>query len=138
LPELEALLDPRHVLDKAEAREPAIESILAETQGLLDLLADRYECPIPVFVSSCRVFGYGVETAMLVHIAKLIGVGTAREKLIGKYKATAQNHWAKGMYADHGFVPSDAGFVWRGAPAIASPSWAKIAGRLTSTTDQHN
>ena len=81
---------------------------------------------IPVFVLSCRVFGYGVETAMLAHIAKRSGVGSAREELIGKYKATAQNHLAKGMYADHGFASSDADFVWRGAPAITAPSWAKI------------
>lgn len=48
LPELEVLLDPRRALDKAETREPAVESILAQTQVLLDLLADRYECPIYV------------------------------------------------------------------------------------------
>ena len=43
LPELEALLDPRHALDKAETRDPTVESILAQTQVLLDLLADKYE-----------------------------------------------------------------------------------------------
>lgn len=63
---------------------------------------------------------------MLAHIARLSGVGTAREELVGKYKATAQNHLAKDMYADHGFAPSDAGFVWRGEPAIAAPFWARL------------
>lgn len=58
---------------------------------------------IEAFVLSCRVFGYGVETAMLDEIlsrAKALGA----TRLTGRFLPTTQNHMARDMYLDHGFT----------------------------------
>jgi len=80
---------------------------------------------VRAFVLSCRVFGYGVETAML---AKLTSV--AKAPLVGTYKPTKVNHLAKGMYPDHGFVADpevEGRFVFEGTP-IEMPGHAKLIG----------
>lgn len=57
---------------------------------------------IEAFVLSCRVFGYGVETAMLDEIrASARARGATR--LIGRFISTTQNQMARDMYLDHGF-----------------------------------
>ena len=58
---------------------------------------------VDAFVLSCRVFGYGVETAMLGAIrdkAKTLGA----TRLSGRFIPTTQNHMARDMYLDHGFT----------------------------------
>ncbi|MEO7368291.1 MAG: HAD-IIIC family phosphatase, partial [Gemmatimonadaceae bacterium] len=87
------------------------------------------EAEIPIFVLSCRVFGYGVETAMLREIARRSDIGGARTKLIGHYRPTDQNYPARTMYADHGFNADSGRFVWMGEPALPTVAWADI--RLT-------
>lgn len=83
---------------------------------------DATSAHIPIFVLSCRVFGYGVEAAMIAHIAKRTEIGSTRKRLVGMYKGTSQNHLAKNMYLDHGFTATDAGFEWRGSgrPAVTT------------------
>jgi len=80
---------------------------------------------IPVFVLSCRVFGYGVETAVLTQMSRIcMQAGTP--KLIGKFRATSQNHPGRAMYLDHGFQLSGDDFVWACDTAIAHVSWATV------------
>jgi FkbH-like protein len=69
------------------------------------------EVHIPAFVLSCRVFGYGVETAMLDEIARRFGADGQRRRLVGHARVTAQNRPCRAMYADHGFAPEGDGYV---------------------------
>jgi FkbH-like protein len=84
---------------------------------------DRESVEIPVFVLSCRVFGYGVETAMLGEIQRSLLTGGKR--LIGHFRATTQNHLCKSMYIDHGFTVDGDLFVWSGA-LILNPEWTEV------------
>jgi FkbH-like protein len=85
---------------------------------------------IPVFVLSCRVFGYGVETALLseaVRRAKNKGGNTSLPgPVIGDYKANAQNHPCRNMYRDHGFTLDNDVYKWNGLPAFPDVPWAQI------------
>jgi len=81
---------------------------------------------IPVFVLSCRVFGYGIETAMLNAIASRCDIGGRIETLIGEYRANAQNQPCRNMYTDHGFTVVDGRFCWSGEPTMPSVSWATV------------
>lgn len=104
-----------------------IEELLASARGhlLIGRASDRFgdmgdicialvrhegeQAEIPIFVLSCRVFGYGVETAMLDEIVRCIDLGERTSQLVGHYVATAQNHMARNMYADYGFERLDDG-----------------------------
>jgi FkbH-like protein len=81
---------------------------------------------IPVFVLSCRVFGYGVETAMLNEIAKRCDVGGRIKSLVGDYRANTQNHPCRNMYAEHSFAFEGGRFYWDGAHPMPSVTWAEI------------
>ncbi len=80
---------------------------------------DAQEVQIPVFVLSCRVFGYGVETEMLKQIRHRFGVGRERSRLVGYYRASPQNHPGRAMYTDHGFAQDGDAFVLAGESALA-------------------
>ena len=56
---------------------------------------DSQKVENPAFVLSCRVFGYGVETAMLAEIGRRWATGS--KSLIGHYRATNQNQLCKNM-----------------------------------------
>lgn len=81
---------------------------------------------IPIFVLSCRVFGYGVETAMLNEIAKLSHVGSQKTSLTGHCRPTNQNHLSRNMYLDHGFQQVDEKFVLKEQNIIPSVPWAEV------------
>ena len=86
--------------------------------------ADRVE--IPLFVLSCRAFGYGVESAMLAEIARRFEVRPRGKSLIGHYRSTAQNHPCRNMYSDHGFVLKDGVFRCEGSTPIPTVPWAEV------------
>ncbi len=78
------------------------------------------------FVMSCRVIGYGVETALLAHVAeeaRTEGAGA----LVGEYIQTAKNAPAKDFYARHEFAAPD------GAQANGVHRWSRplAGGTLT-------
>jgi len=85
---------------------------------------------IPVFVLSCRVFGYGVETALLAEVVRRAKNRGANESLagpvIGDYKANAQNHPCRNMYRDHGFALENDVYIWNGMPPFPEIPWAQI------------
>ena len=80
---------------------------------------------IPVFVLSCRVFGYGVETAMLAQMSRL-SIQAGKPKLIGKFRATSQNYPGRHMYRDHGFDQAGEDFSLACRVAIMDVPWATI------------
>jgi FkbH-like protein len=87
-------------------------------------LPDRAE--IPVFVLSCRVFGYGIESVMLGEIGRRCSIGSKRGSLIGHYRSTTQNHPCRNMYTDHGFKLVDGVFKWTGLPPLPAVPWAEV------------
>lgn len=82
---------------------------------------DRVE--IPIFVLSCRVFGYGVETVMLDDIAIRCGISVSGVRLVGYYNPNGQNNPCSTMYLDHGFRKSTNCFEWTGSPAFPIVDW---------------
>jgi FkbH-like protein len=81
---------------------------------------------IPIFVLSCRVFGYGVETAVLNEIIRRCAVGKQKTTLVGHYRSTNQNHSCRNMYVDHGFEQVGGNFVWTGSTSVKAVRWAEI------------
>ncbi len=87
------------------------------------------EWTIDSLLMSCRVIGYGVETALLAVLtadARAAAVPT----LVGEFIATAKNAPARDFYSRHGFVPdpgaSDGTERWRWELAqgpVAHPDW---------------
>ncbi|MDQ1451953.1 MAG: hypothetical protein QOK38_1819 [Acidobacteriaceae bacterium] len=81
---------------------------------------------IPVFVLSCRVFGYGVETALLNHVKRSAGFPGRGKQILGRYVATAFNEPGRDTYARHGFTEEDDAWVYRGGGAIEDPDWLTV------------
>lgn len=81
---------------------------------------------IPVFVLSCRVFGYGVETALLNMIKRRFGA-QGPQRLTGEHIPTQVNGPCRDTYAENGFRQDDALWVWvpDGAP-IEDPVWLSV------------
>lgn len=79
---------------------------------------------IPVFVLSCRVFGYGVETVVLDRIKKDAAARLGAAKVKGRFVENAHNKPCRSMYEAHGFVSKDG--VWvhpGGATSAPDPIW---------------
>ncbi len=83
---------------------------------------DRVE--IPVFVLSCRVFGYGIEK-VVVNAAKRL----ARDldlPLTGLCEESAYNEPSRTVYPENGFVQGGSAWHWRGDGPIEDPPWLKV------------
>ena len=81
---------------------------------------------IPIFVLSCRVFGYGVETALLNHIKRSAGFPGRGRQIAGRYVTTAVNEPCRNTYAQHGFTQDGGMWVYRGGGAIEDPDWLTV------------
>jgi FkbH-like protein len=96
---------------------------------------DSPSAEIPVFVLSCRVFGYGVETAVLGEIIRRCEL--ANKTIVGRYRATNQNQACRYMYLDHGFEQVDDDiFQWSGSKTIRSVPWADVRLGASARSDQ--
>jgi FkbH-like protein len=86
---------------------------------------------IDSFLMSCRVIGYGIETALLGLIARDAGRAGAAG-LVGEFIPTAKNKPAEDIYRKHGFAPvgeDDGVALWEldlRAGGIALPAWVSI------------
>jgi FkbH-like protein len=83
---------------------------------------------IPVLVLSCRVFGYGVEKALLNYIYRSIesrGDG-ARKVIVGSYRETPQNEPCRKFYPDSGFIWEGGAWVCRGELHVEDPDWLTV------------
>jgi FkbH-like protein len=67
---------------------------------IMALTRNRDRMEIPYFVLSCRVFGYGMEFAMLEYARRLAAAG---DSLFGQLVKTEFNQPCQGVYADAGF-----------------------------------
>ena len=106
---------------------------------LLDLTG--HEISIPVFVLSCRVFGYGIEHAVLSAIKRLAHgeLGGKNRPIRGAYRETAHNEPCRRMYPENGFSREDGSWVIREVDPIGNTppgsrsltSWeATVTGRI--------
>ena len=91
---------------------------------------DGTECTIDSFLMSCRVIGYGVESALLAFACNRARLARATA-IVGEFAATAKNVPAADFYAKHGFVVEDgAATIQRWhltlADAVASPRWIRV------------
>lgn len=86
--------------------------------------ADRLE--IPIFVLSCRVFGYGVETALLNYVKRSVGFPAAGKQIVGRYVETPFNEPCRKTYEQHGFERDGEQWVYRGGDAMEDPDWLSV------------
>ncbi|HWE95435.1 MAG TPA: HAD-IIIC family phosphatase [Tepidisphaeraceae bacterium] len=90
--------------------------------AVVHTLADRIE--IPVFVLSCRVFGYGIED-VVVNAVKCM----AREKnlpIVGPFTETAHNEPCRKVYPNNGFTREGPAWVYNGNDEIKDPAWLSV------------
>ena len=80
---------------------------------------------IPVWVLSCRVFGFGIESAMLRYVAELgqrLGVGVVRGLIV----ETPNNQPCRGVYKTNGFVAGESG--WQSSGVLPEvPAWLTVS-----------
>lgn len=113
-----------HTILLVEARDK-FGSMGTVSVAVTEERSDRIE--IPIFVLSCRVFGYGVETALLNHIKRSAGFPGRGRQIAGKYVATAVNEPCRDTYAQHGFMQDGEMWVYQGGDAIEDPDWLTVA-----------
>jgi FkbH-like protein len=80
---------------------------------------------IPIWVLSCRVFGFGIESAMLGYVAGLgqrLGVSVVRGLIV----ETPNNQPCREVYASNGFVAGEAGWELSSAVTPVVPEWLAV------------
>ena len=90
---------------------------------------------IPIFVLSCRVFGYGFETVMLNAICRLgpSSAGSdALRTIVGLYQETPLNGPSRTMYPDHGFTQGDGEWIREGGTTREDPAWLDVHDLVTA------
>jgi FkbH-like protein len=86
---------------------------------------------IPVFVMSCRVFGFGVETLLLEHLKRLAQLRFGASSLRGYFTPTEHNAPCRDMYPEHGFVQEGGEWRYNGEPSERKlPTWFTLSGFL--------
>ncbi len=84
------------------------------------------EVRIPIFVLSCRVFGYGFETAVLNAIGRRAARAGEAASIVGLYRETPVNQPCRSMYPDHGFRWADDRWRLDAIAPAPDPSWLKV------------
>ena len=99
--------------------------------ALIDLAGP--ELLIPVFVLSCRVFGYGIEDAVLGAVKRLAHRPSGREPVLirGSYRETALNEPCRAMYPRNGFSWDGHSWVFQHAESHEDPTWLTIVDHLS-------
>jgi FkbH-like protein len=82
---------------------------------------------IPVFVLSCRVFGYGIEVAVLNHAKGLAMELGESDLIVGAYKETAYNQPCRTFYPGNGFTWDGIAWTYRGRANARNPEWLSIS-----------
>lgn len=77
---------------------------------------------IPTFVLSCRVFGFGMEDA-LINMVKRSRPGVP---IFGHYKETSHNEPCRNTYPRNGFVWENSEWVFRGTEPNPDAKWLAI------------
>ncbi len=116
-----------HIILVAEGRDKFGDMGIVSAM-VLDATAAALE--VSIWVLSCRVFGYGIETALLNEVRRL-GQGMGWATLRGKIVETPANGPCREVYATHGFVLE--GDVWVGdtATVTADPVWLGVTSHVS-------
>jgi FkbH-like protein len=87
---------------------------------------------IPVFVLSCRVFGYAIEDAALNAVKRLAraGAGNGPMAIRGAFKETPHNEPCRAMYPKNGFARDGDVWVLAAVDAPPDPAWLTVVNRL--------
>ena len=89
---------------------------------------------LSVFVLSCRVFGYGIENAVLNTVKRMAGKDepTPPPIIVGEYKETPHNEPCRSMYPDNGFTWNGSQWVYdvKADDVLVDPSWLTIDNQI--------
>ncbi len=110
----------RHVLivdvaDKFGAMGTVCAAVLHETEQAVE---------IPIFVLSCRVFGYRIED-VIIDTAKRMSADRG-VPVCGLYRETAHNEPCRRVYPDNGFVWTSEQWRYQGDSATELPEWLEV------------
>ena len=116
---------PRHQIVVAEAADK-YGSMGLVCAVLLDMTGP--EIVIPIFVLSCRVFGYGIENAVLNSVRRRARGPFGREgrPIRGAYRETAHNEPCRRMYPESGFARDGESWVLERVEPPDDPIWLTI------------
>ena len=100
------------------------------------LIAERTKSAwdIPVFVLSCRVFGYGIERAMLNALKRMSSADDQRPAITGRYVDTGRNQPCESVYADNGFVEQSGVWTYDSLEPAKDVGWLDIRLELPPAT----
>ncbi|HTT76934.1 MAG TPA: HAD-IIIC family phosphatase [Candidatus Binataceae bacterium] len=79
-----------------------------------------------VWVLSCRVFGFGMETAMLNYL-KHLAVFQGQRRIIGRIIETPFNEPCRGVYRENGFLWKAEAWEFEDESTIADPAWLAVS-----------
>ena len=91
----------------------------------IDRKLDRVE--IPIFVLSCRVFGFGIEYALLNSVKRLAADG---QGIVGHYKETQFNQPCRQLYPASGMHWMGSSWVGRVGELPPDPVWLTVENRI--------
>ncbi len=124
--ELEEGLGARHWVITARA-EDRFGSMGVVGVMRVDLMPGRIE--IPIFVLSCRAFGFGIEYALLNSVRKLVPADFA---IIGHYQETKLNQPCRKLYPESGMIWNGASWTGRVVELPRDPAWLRIENEITA------
>ncbi len=82
---------------------------------------------IPIFVLSCRVFGFGIEYALLNCVKRRVGCGVS---IVGHYRETPHNEPCRKVYSLAGFHWDGGVWTGRNFEGVSDPAWLSIENLL--------
>jgi FkbH-like protein len=98
------------------------------------LQRDGESLRILAFVLSCRVFGYGIEKAV-INLAKRLALsegGDGPLTILGAYKETSHNAPCRTAYPDNGFTWDDSCWSFKGYEIEPDATWLTIDDRVST------
>jgi FkbH-like protein len=98
---------------------------------VLDKKGETFE--VPIWVLSCRVFGFGIETVVLNAVSRMAAASGA-SSIRGLMKETASNQPCRNVYRDFGFDLVDDAWEIAASKTKEDPAWivAKLGAELFS------
>lgn len=124
--ELEEGLGTRHTIVTAEARDKfGSMGVVAAMQCVWG--PNRTE--VPLFVLSCRAFGFGIEYALLNTLKRL---APGEHALIGHYKETQFNQPCRDLYPKSGMTWDGSAWVGTVGQLPPDPVWLRIEHKMLS------
>ena len=93
----------------------------------VDWKQDRIE--IPIFVLSCRAFGFGIEYALLNSVKRL---APEESVIVGHYKETQSNQPGRQLYSASGMNWKGTSWTGKVSELPPDPAWLRIENRIPS------